>query len=459
MSLSIREKYIAPKSFYKKVFGIAVPIALQQILNQAASFVDTIMVSRIGAVGAVAIAAQLDNLTNNVGFGINSGGQMYAAQFYGAKDEKSLKKIFGFQLALNLLNGLIFFLIAFFFGKSVLSFYGSKNRELIEIGWKYLSISCFSYFALAITNTCSFMYRSIQRTKIPMYIGISVMFCNAFLNYCLIFGKFGLPEYGVKGAAIATVIATWFGACIHILYAKISHQPFMGSIKEVFSFNINFVKPILKRMFPLIVNETLFGFGNTMYVKAYGLLGKASLEIYKIGDTVGRFFYVCVQGLNSATGVIIGEQLGKKNLDTAKQYGGYLVSVAIFLAITFCTMICVFASPMVSLFGLTNEMVYKGSVLIVRLTSIRIAFRLFNVIIMSSLRSGGDSIFLMFLDCGIMWAVGLPLAFASYYILHVNTVMQMFTIIQIEQLVRLIIGFKRYKEGKWIRNLTDTIKG
>lgn len=452
---NIKEKYIAPLEFYQRVARIAIPIALQQILNQAASFVDTIMVSQIGAVGAVAVATQLDTLLMNVGFGINSGAMMYASQFYGAKDHRSLKKIFGFQLLLNLLNAFIFFGIACLFGKSVIAFYSSNDPDMITLGWRYMQIACFAYVATAITNTYSFMYRSIQKTKIPMYIGVFVMSANAFLNYCLIFGHFGFKEMGVAGAALATVIATVTGALIHIGYAYFSKQPFIGKTKEVFSFSLRFIRPIFIRMIPLIINETMFGFGNSMYIKAYGLLGKTSLEIYKIGDTVSKFFYVCVQGLNSATGLVVGEQLGKKNLDMARRYGGYLVSVAVMLAVIFTNLIFIFAGPMVRLFGLEDPLVYHGAVTIVRLFSIRIATRLFNVIIMSSLRAGGDSLFLMFLDCGIMWLVGIPLAFVSVYIFHITSITLLFAIIQLEQVTRLFVGFARYKQGKWIRNLTS----
>lgn len=451
----IKSKYIAPISFYQRVGRIAVPIALQQILNQAASFVDTIMVSQIGAVGAVAVASQLDILLMNVGFGINSGAQMYASQFYGAHDQKSLKKIFGFQLSLNLLNALVFFLIACFFGRNVLAFYSSGDVSMVAVGWQYMKIACLAYVATALTNTYSFMYRSIQQTQIPMYIGILVTSTNAFLNYCLIFGKFGMSQLGVAGAALATVIATSGGALIHIIYAIKTKQPFIGRLDEIFGFDRHFIQPIFKRMIPLIVNETLFGFGNSMYIKAYGLLGKTSLEIYKIGDTVSKIFYVCVQGLNSATGLVVGEQLGKKNLDMARKYGGYLVSCAVILALTFTTLIIVFSKPMVSLFGLTDPTVYAGAVMIVRLFSIRIATRLFNVIIMSSLRAGGDSLFLMFLDCGIMWLVGIPLAFASVYLFKVTSISLLFAIIQIEQITRLFVGFHRYQQGKWVRNLTS----
>ena len=104
MNTSWKEKYIAPTAFYKKISSIALPLALQQILNQGASFVDTIMVSHVGGVGAVAVATQLDNLLGTVGFGINSGINIYSAQFYGARDWKSLKKCFGFQLLMNFLN-------------------------------------------------------------------------------------------------------------------------------------------------------------------------------------------------------------------------------------------------------------------------------------------------------------------------------------------------------------------
>lgn len=454
MLAQIKEKYIAPKEFYQRVCRIAIPIALQQILNQAASFVDTIMVSRIGAVSAVAVATQLDTLLMNVGFGINSGAMMYASQFYGARDHRSLKKIFGFQLLLNLLNALVFFGIAVFFGRRVLAFYSSQDPEMIALGWRYMRIACLAYLATAITNTYSFMYRSIQKTKIPMYIGTIVMATNAFLNYCLIFGHFGFPELGVSGAALATVIATIGGAVFHICYAYLTHQPFIGKRYEMFALSWHFIQPIFKRMIPLIINETLFGFGNSMYIKAYGLLGKTSLEIYKIGDTVSKFFYVCVQGLNSATGLVVGEQLGKKNLDMARRYGGYLVSVAIGLAVIFTGLIFLFAGPMVDLFGLQDPVVYRGALTIVRLFSIRIATRLFNVIIMSSLRAGGDSFFLMFLDCGIMWMVGIPLAFASVYLFHVTSITWLFAIIQIEQVTRLMVGFIRYRQGKWVRNLT-----
>lgn len=454
MKTGWKEKYIAPTSFYKKISGIALPMAAQQILNQGASFVDTIMVSRVGGVGAVAVATQLDTLLGTVSFGINSGINIYSAQFYGARDWKSLKKCFGFQLLMNFLNFMVFFLLAVVGGTGILAFY-SDDAAIIALGWEYMRIACCGYLFNAVINAFTFMYRAIHKTKVPMYIGFGINIINACLNYLLIFGKLGMPEMGVAGAALATVIANGCGAVGHVVYALVTKQPFLGSFRELTDWDVRFLTPIVRRMLPLIANEALFGFGSTMYVKAYGLLGSSALEIYKIANTVGNFFYIAVQGMNSAVGLVVGEQLGKRDLEGAKQSVRWLFPVSAMLAVLMAVLISIFARPLVALFGLSDAAMTAVAATMVRLFSIRIACRLFNVIFMSTIRAGGDSIFLMFLDCGVMWLVGVPLAFAGVQILGITSITVLFVLIQVEQLVRMGIGFARYRQGKWCRNLTQ----
>jgi len=287
-----------------------------------------------------------------------------------------------------------------------------------------------------------------------MYIGLCVNLLNAGLNFLLIFGHLGLPRMGVAGAALATVIANGVGAAAHIVYAFVTKQPFLGNLRELTDWDRIFLFPIVRRMIPLILNEAMFGLGNSMYVKAYGLLGGAALEIYKIGNTVGNFFYIAVLGMNNAVGLLVGEQLGKKDLEGARRTVRYLFPLSGVLAVLVSVLIALFAGPMVSLFNLADASIAAASVLMVRLFALRIAFRLFNVIFMATLRAGGDSIFLMFLDCGVLWLVGVPLAFAGVYLLHIQTIGGLFALLQLEQLVRMGIGYLRYRQGTWCRNLT-----
>jgi Na+-driven multidrug efflux pump len=288
-----------------------------------------------------------------------------------------------------------------------------------------------------------------------MYIGFGVNVINACLNFLLIFGKLGLPAMGIAGAAIATVIANSCGAVAHVVYAHFSKQAFLGSLKEMTDWDLTFLAPVIRRIVPLIANEALFGFGNTLYVKAYGIISATALDIYKIGSTVGDFFYVVVTGLNSAIGLIVGEQLGRKDLDGARLSVRRLFPVSAITAVAVIIAVSVVAPPIVSLFSTTEPAVTAAAVTMVRLVSVRIAFRLFNIIFMGTLRAGGDTLFLAFLDCGIVWLVGVPLAFAGVCLFGITSLPALYALIQTEQVVRLVIGFLRYRQGKWCRNLTD----
>ena len=301
------------------------------------------------------------------------------------------------------------------------------------------------------------MYRAIHNTKVPLFISIVSMFTNVCLNYVLIFGKFGFPMLGVGGAAYATLIAQCLGLTIHIIFAVRTYQPFMGRARELFGFDLNFVKPVMKKIFPLIFNELMFGFGNTLFIKAFGALGTKSMEAYYVGNKISEIFFFVVMGVSNATAVMLGNTLGSGDIEKAKQEGNYFVGTAGILAVISTVLIIVFARPMVSVFGLKDPAVFLNAVTIVRVFSVKISVRLFVVIVFASLRAGGDSKTLTYLDSGIMWLVGLPLAFFAVSVLKIQEIWMVFLFIQLEQVIRVTLGLIRYKSGKWAVNLTKSV--
>jgi len=450
------KKFFAPFSFYKKAGSIAVPLALQSILSSSMGIVDSLMVSWIGMVSAVGTATQLDTLAITVSFGAVSGTGIFCAQFFGAKDYKNLKRSFGLSLVLSFMIGLFFMLISSFFGSQIIKFY-LNDSNVIKYGGMYLNILKFSFIPTSVSFAFSYVYRAIHNTKVPLFISIVTMITAIILKYFLIFGTFGFPKLGVEGAAYSTLIAQVLGLVIHIIFAIKTNQPFMGSIKEMFGFDTKFVKSIMKRISPLIFNELMFGFGSTLFIKAFGSLGTNSMEAYYVGSKISDIFFFVVMGISNATAVMVGNTLGSGDIEKAKEDGNYFIGMAAVLAIISTISIIVFAAPMVSVFGLKDPNVFSNAVAIVRVFSIRVSLRLFIVIVFASLRAGGDSKVLTFLDSGIMWSVGLPLAFFAVNILKIQEIYLVFLFIQLEQLIRVSLGLIRYKSGKWAVNLTKTV--
>lgn len=446
-------KYMAPPEFYKKVGAIAVPLALQSVLSSCMGIVDSLMVSWIGMVSAVGTAAQFDTLATIASYGAVNGTGIFCSQFFGAKDYKNLKKSFGMSVILSIAIALLFFTMSTFFGRYIMKFY-LNDPDVIHYGTQYLMISRFAFAPSILTYAFNYVYRTIHNTKVPLFISSIGMVENIVLNYLLIFGKFGFPEMGVEGAALATLIANCTMLAIHLFLAIKTHKVFWGTFTEMFVIKLSLVKMIMKKIAPLIVNEFMFGFGNTLYIKAFGTLGTASMDAYYVANRLGQFFLFAVMGVATATSVITGSTLGSGDIERAKKEGNYFIGMASVLAVITTVAITTFAGPMVAIFGLKDPAVVADAIGVVRVIAIKIALRLFIVIILSSLRAGGDSKIISYLDSGIMWVVGLPLAFLVVNVFNVRNIATVYLFIQLEQVVRVSLGMVRYKSYKWAVNLT-----
>ncbi len=445
--------YIGSKDFYKKVTSMAIPLGLQQLITSCMGIIDSLMVSWIGEVTAVGTAAQIETLCSSTSWALAAGIGIFTVQFFGAKDFKQLKKSFGLSMVIGLLCGLIWFLIALFFGKQIIGFY-VQDSVVINHGLTYLSIVKYSYLFLAIEYAFNITYRSIQKPQIPLMIGISSILINIVTNYLLIFGYYGFPKLGIQGAAIGTCMAHGSAVLIHIIFAYHSKQLFIGKISEMFIYSAGFIKEVLNKTCSLLINELFFGFGSTLFIKAFGLLGISALEAYYVGAKISEVFYAFANGFSNAIESIIGVSLGANNINKAKEEGKYLITFAMFCAIGCFAFVFNASELLVSLFQLSSNTVVKEADLIVKVFALKIALRFFVVIIFASLRAGGDLKALTLLDSGMMWGIGIPLAFISVYVLHVDSIALVFMICQLEQMMRVVLGMKRYSQGNWALNLT-----
>lgn len=445
-------KYIGPKEFYTRTFRVAFPLALQMLLQSSMGIIDSMMVSQIGMVTAVGNATQVLTLNDGIQWGIVSGIAMFAAQFFGAKQDNNLKRTFGLSVALSIINSVFWIAIAFLFGKWILNFY-LPDPVVCGYSWEYLKVAVVAILPGAVSFSFSSMYRSLHNTKLTLIVSTLSSAANVLFNFYFLF----ILKTGVVGAAIGTLLAQTLSLLIFAIHAIKTKQPFIGKVSEVFHLNKEFVMPILDKMFSLMVNETLFGFGMTLFVKAFGALGTQSMDGYYVANQIFSLFLFAVHGYGMASSILIGTRLGEGRIELAKEESGYQLGLGLVLSIVIVAFMIVLSKPMLSLYGITDPYTYQITLQMIYVFSIKVFLRMFNFMMFSTLRAGGDTKILNILDSGILYFVGLPLAFGSVYILKLDSIVSVLLICQIEQVVRLFITLKRYNSGIWATDITQLV--
>ncbi|MCD8574425.1 MAG: MATE family efflux transporter [Erysipelotrichaceae bacterium] len=431
---------------------VGLPIMIQQMLNSIMGIVDSIMVSSINGVSAVGNATQIENLMMTISFGAASGASIFIAQYFGSKDEVHQRKSFFVGIGFTLLIALGMLTLATFFPRELMGFF-IDDVTVIENSLVYLDVVKWSYIPFVITMMFSFAYRSIQKTMVSLGIGIIAMITNVVLNAILIFGLFGFPTLGIQGAAIATLIAHTLSAILHVIYARLTHQPFFSLEVKNMLVESPLVKKISSRAIPLMFNELFFGVGMTLFIRFYGMYGPESLESYYVANQLSMFFFFAIMGVNAASSAILGAILGEGKLEEAKVTMHYFYGVGVFLAVSLSLLVLILAPWLVSLYG-SGVGQPQLAVLILRVLSLRLSLRVFNVLIFSALRAGGDAKFLTWLDAGLVWGIGLPLTAFLVLVVKVESLAVVLLLVQIEQVVRVVIGLMRVSQGRWLMNLT-----
>ena len=445
-------KFVGDRNFYSRTFRVALPISLQVLLGSGMSMVDTMMVSRIGMVTAVGNAGQITSLSQGISFGITSGIAMFAAQFYGAGNEKNLKKVFGLSLVLGLVSSVLWVAVSFLFGRRILYFYLPDN-QVLDYSFQYLRVVVFSLVIAAMNSSFSALYRSMHKTGIILNIAIAGAVANVLLNLLLIF----VLKLGVVGAALGTVLAQLLSLLIYISYTIRTRQPFFGRFSEIFNLSLEFVRPIIDRMWPLMVNETLFGFGMTLFVKAFGIFGTQAMDAYYMATEIFYLFMFVVHGYGSAVSVLIGSRLGEGRIELAIRESGLQMALGFVLSVIMVSLLLLNMDNVLYFFNVGDPVVYTLARQLLVVYSLKVFLRMFNFLMFSTLRAGGDTRVLNFLDSGLMYLVGIPIAFASVSIFHLTSIVMVLLLCQTEQLVRLFITYRRYSSNIWARDLTKMI--
>lgn len=441
------------RSFINKTLAITVPVALQGLLNTGFNLVDTLMVGKLGvtSIAAVGLASKVFFVFALLLFGIVSGSGVLTAQYYGKRDIKNIRRVLGMSLILGLSASLLFLLPSIFFPSFIMNIF-TTDHKAITIGASYLAVIAFSFPFTAITNTFVSLLRGVNEVKKPVAISIVSIAINIVLNYVLIYGNFGAPALGVVGSAVATLTARIFECLTLLVVVYTKKGPAAASIKELLDQKTTFVKHYFKTVSPVIANEFMWGLGVTMYSLVYGRMGSQAVAAITITQTVEQVLVVVFQSISAATAVILGNEMGANELKRADGYAKNFIYLQTIFTILIALLCYVIRWPVISLFQVDSDSAELISRCFISFI-IFMPFKMFNFVnIVGILRSGGDTLAALFLDCTGVWLIGIPMAVLGGMILK-YPIYIVYGMVMLEEVYKFFLGLIRYKKKIWLKNI------
>jgi putative MATE family efflux protein len=442
-----------------EVRRIAIPIMIQQLMFSGLNMLGVVFVGQKGdaSVAAVGLAGQIAFLLNLVHFGIISGAAMFTAQFWGRRDIPNLRRVLGLCLMLAFSASLIFFALAQLLPTEILRIY-SKDPEVIELGAAYIRLFSWTFLFFGVTFSYALVMRSTGNVKIPTTISVGALLLSTFLSYSLIFGKFGLPELGIQGAALAAVIARALECVTLLAVIYWTKSQVAASLRELTDFNAAFIGRVIRPMLPVILNELLWSLGITSYNIIYGRMGTASYAAINIVSTIEQVAFVLFIGISNATSVLVGNNIGAGREDRAYTYAGRSLGLGIVGGILMGVILQLVKEPVLSLYNVSPEVIRNAGYLL-NVVSLFLWIRVNNMtMVVGILRAGGDTRFSLFLDGIIIWLVGVPMAYIGATVLDFP-VYFVYLCAMSEEATKWVLGINRYFSRKWINNLAAQVEG
>lgn len=446
------------KDFLTKVAVIAIPVALQNLLTTTGSMVDTMMIASLGQteVGAVGLCAQFSSLMFSGYWGFVGGGMLFISQFWGAKDEDGINRSYGLTLTCMMAVSILFCIFGTVFPEKVMQLYTDKVA-IQRIGVEYLKIAGFSYPLMVFSMAMAMMLRCTERVRIPLYGSVASVAVNIVLNWVLIYGHLGFPAMGVRGAALATVIAQCAGILVIAGTAFFTKHPYLFAIRRHFCWNGELIPAYFKKCFPIIMNEVLIGIGNMMINVVLGRQPEEAIAALAVFRTLEGLVIGFFAGFSNASSILVGKEVGAGNLKTAYARAWRLIFLCQLSIGTIGVLLITLHGPILNVMGMAGES-FRIAFGLICIYAVAAVIRMGNWCMNDTYRAAGDAVYGTVLEIIFMWVMLVPLVWLAGRVWHLPTLL-VFAFCYADEPIRHALMLRHLFKGTWIRPVTPEGKG
>lgn len=440
--------------FYKKLIALVFPIAIQNLMTALVSASDALMLGRLNqtALSAVSLAAQVQFVLNLFFTALTIGTTILAAQYWGKKDKDSVEEVLCIALKLSFLISFLFFIAAFFFPQILMQVF-TNERLLVEAGIPYLRVVSWSYLFMGFSQIYLCMMKNSGRTTKSTIYASSALVLNLLLNAVLIFGLLGFPQMGIAGAALATTIARAV-ECFLTIFENLKTGVVRVRLNYFYSASVRLKRDYYRYTMPVLANELVWGCGFTMFSVIMGHLGSDAVAANSVANIVKNIIACVCLGIGTGSGILVGNELGSGNLETAKKYGSLLCKLSL-LAGAVSGLFILLSSPLVLMFttSLTEQAHTCLQMMLYLCSYYMIGKSINSTVIAGIFCAGGDTTFGLLCDAVTMWIIIIPLGAFAAFVLHLP-ILAVYFLLNLDELIKLPAVYRHYKQYKWLKNLT-----
>ncbi|MCI5606918.1 MAG: MATE family efflux transporter [Spirochaetia bacterium] len=441
------------KSFYKSLFHVVGPIAIQNLITAAVGSADVIMLGYVGqtAIAASSLAGQVMFIMVMVATGISSGLVMLAAQYWGKKDYESIRTLHGIALRISASFGLLFSILTACIPGLIMRIF-TEDENLIQTGASYLRAVSLSYFCFSISQVFQAGLKSIERVKIVTIMTTTALLLNICLNAIFIFGLFGIPKMGIVGVGIATTISRIIELGFCIIYAS-RQKDVKFSFANLFRFKKILSADFIKFSLPALGNELVWGAAFSMYSVILGHLGEDIVAANSVVSVARQLCTIMCFGMAYGGAVVLGKTMGSGDMQLAERNAKRLVKSTIFAGFCGSLLTLCFLPILPHLAQLSPEASHYRNVLVFINALSIFGASINTVLICGVFRAGGDAKFGFIMDIISMWVVSVPLGLLSAFVLKLPPLWVYF-ILYLDEFEKMPVIVIHYFKKGWLKNIT-----
>lgn len=444
------------KRFWAKLLPLVFPIAFEQLMYSFVSASDALMLGLLdqASLSAVSLAAQVQFVFSLFMSGLSSGGSILAAQCWGRGQMEQVERVYAILLRTAVLVGGTFFAAAFCAPGMIMRFF-TPDPQLIELGSQYLRIVSITYLSSSINQCNMCIMKNTGRAPRASLIGSTCVIINLGLNAVFIFGLFGLPALGVRGAALATLLAqliclSW-GVFETVRFDRVRlRRRFLADLKMPLQ------KNFWKYTLPVMANSVVWGLGITMGSVILGHLGTDAVAANSIASIAKNLIACFCNGLAAGTAILVGNELGAGKLERARQYGSRLVVLAVVSGLISGAILIALTPVIRSVAVLSDQSMEYLKWMIVVCAGNIVGMSHNSTTICGLFAAGGDTKFGFICDAITLWCVVVPLGFFTAFVLE-WPVVAVYAVICMDELVKMPAVWRHYRKYLWVKDLTQSL--